>query len=503
AITVTGTAAGNTLTTTLGGLSADLSPYHENIKDVIIGGSEQPAAGVLFAISRLTASSNEDLKVTEIKFNVEGSIVADDDFGKDSPFGFWLAEATGENIWGSHLNGLTFAKTENLITVTGNPITTVTKGTSKHIVIGGTPLTSATTGREGKIVVESGWIKATGSTSAKTISASGNVNYNSGDTLTLRAGLLNSAVNASSPSAQTFLKGQPGITIAKFDLKSAKSSNNKEIEDIKISRIEVYLSNDTSSFANTKALVLADDGVTTYTITRDTASSTANTSVFIPASTSPANTVTLTRDGSAKTITIVSDVTAGASGKVYARLVSTGTRGAGVTSKKDIVCSSSDQTAAEHTIGSSQMTLSYNSSTSNPSQFEDVSGSSEKLIIGANLNVDNNENVTITASSKIKIKLDGSVDKMAITELKVKAGAPSFSTTWLSVSGTPFNNSTKTYDGSFTGAALPFTITKNTTTQFRVYLKIDASKVADGDTLILTILDGSISAVGAISTQSI
>ena len=494
----TGSAAGSTLTTANGGLSISLSAYHTNIKDVVIGGPEQPTpSGVLFAIAKLTASNTEDLNVTEVKFNIEGSVIVDDDFDNVSPYGFWLAEATAANTWdaGAHLAGLTFSKTGNVITITGNPITTVTKNTSKHLAIGGTAKKpGANAGRQGKIVVESGWIKASGATSAKSVTSTGSVNYNSGDTLTLAAGILNSAINSSSPSSKTILKGLAAVELARFDLKSVKSSNNADIEDIEITRIEVYLSSDTSNFTNTKIKI--DGGAD---INRD-AASTANTHIFLP----PAGTYILNKDGTAKVVTVYSDAAAGASGKVYAKLIASGTQGKGALSTKTISCTSSDQTAAEHTIGTAQMLISSNSSISPTSQYLDVTNTpaGDKVVFGGTLNVDNNEDISLTVGSLLQLKLEGSVNKMAVTALKINAGA-GFATVWLNSGATPFNNASQTYSGGLTGAVLPIVLTKNTNTQFQVSVTFNQALVNDGDTMKITFLNGGLTGTGATSTQTI
>jgi hypothetical protein len=498
-ITPTGSAAGNTLTTASGGLSVSLSAYHTNIKDVVIGGAEQPTpSGVLFAIAKLTASNTEDMNVTEIKFNIEGSVIVDDDFGNISPYGFWLAEATAANTWdaGAHLAGLTFSKTGNIITVTGNPITTVTKNTSKHLVIGGTAKKpDANSGRQAKIVVESGWIKAAGVTSAKALTSTGGVNYNSGDTLTLAAGILNSAINSSSPSSKTILKGLAAVELARFDLKTVKSSNSIDIENIEITRIEVYLSSDTSNFTNTKIKI--DGGAD---INRD-AASTANTHIFLP----PAGTYILDKNGTAKVVTVFSDAAAGAAGKVYAKLVASGTQGKGALSTKTISCTSSDQTAAEHTIGTAQMLMSSNSSISPTSQYIDVTNTplGDKLVLGGTLNVDNNENISLTVGSQLQVKLEGSVDKTAVTALKINAGAPGFATVWINSGVTPFNNASQTYSGGLTGAGLPIVLTKNTGTQFQISVTLDQALVKDGDTMKITLLNGGLTGTGATSSQTI
>lgn len=499
-ITPTGSAAGNTLTTTSGGLTASLSSYHNNIKDVVVGGAEQPTpSGVMFVIAQLAASNTEDMNITEVKFNVEGSVIIDDDFDNVNfaPYGFWLAEATAANTWGAHLAGLTFSKTGNVVTVTGNPIITVAKNTSKHLVIGGTAKTTATSGRQGKIVVESGWIKATGATSAKAITSTGSVNYNSGDSLTIVAGVLNSAVNSASPAAKTILKGQTAVELARFDLKAANSSNSLQIENIEITRIEIYLSSDTNNFTNTKIKI--DGGAD---IARD-AASTSNTHIFLP----PAGTYILNKDGTAKVVTVYSDAAAAASGKVYAKLVASGTQGKGVTSTKTITCTSSDQTAAEHSIGSAQMLMSSDSSISPASQYLDVTNApaGDKLVIGGKLDVDNNEDINLTVASQLQVKLEGSVDKMAVTALKINAVAPGFATIWLSSGATPFNNATQTYSGGLVGAnpALPATLTKNTATQFKIFVTLDQSLVKDGDTMKITLINGGLTGTGATSGQTI
>ncbi|HOT78028.1 MAG TPA: hypothetical protein PK467_19730, partial [Candidatus Wallbacteria bacterium] len=188
--------------------------------------------------------------------------------------------------------------------------------------------------------------------------------------------------------------------------------------------------------------------------------------------------------------------------------MASGTKGKGDVSGKTIVCTSADQSGSEHSIGSSQMLLSSNITTGPSSEYLDVANnpSGDKLVIGANLNVDDKESVTFNSGSRnIQMKLEGSVNKAAVTAVKIYAGSPGFATTWLNAAN-PFNNTTQTYNGDFTnnGVAVgPLTINSSTTEQFKLFVTLNQALVTDGDTLKITILNGGITGAGASSLQSV
>jgi len=505
-ITPSGTSvSGNTLTTVSGGLSiADAKTF--DTKEIIINDGSSKLAAVV----KLTASNTEKLGITEIKINIDGDVDFTSDFDSGTPYGFKIVEMNADNVTASNEVQMTS------VTKSGNQITFaldssaaqslfVNSNSTKNIIIEATPKSTATAGHKAKIIVESGWIKAAGVTSAKSITSTGNVNYSSGTMQEFINGILNAAVSSSSPSAKTILKGQTGVELAKFELKSANSANNNQIEDIKISRIEIYTSSDTTNFTNTRIQVLANDA-STYTMLRDGSLSSSSNHVFIPLSTANSNTVTLGKDNTVKTVTLISDAASVATGKIYSKLIASGTRGTGVVSGKAITCTSSDQTAAEHTVGSAQMVLSSNSSISPQTAYLDVtsSSSSDKLVMGANLNIDDKEAVAFNAGSRnIQVKLEGTVNKAAITALKIKTGS-SFASVWLNALN-PFNNASVAYNGDFAdgGVAIAdFQLSKSTLTQFKVFVTLDQTLVADGDTMKITIINAGMVGAGAVSAQS-
>jgi hypothetical protein len=505
-ITPSGTSvSGNTLTTTSGGLSiADAKTV--DTKEIIINDGSSKLAAVV----KLTASNTEKLGITEIKINIDGDVDFTGDFDSGTPYGFKIIEMNADNVTASNEVQMTsVTKSGNQITFTLDSSAVkslfVNSNSTKNIVIEATPKSTATAGHKAKIIVESGWIKAAGVTSAKSITSTGNVNYSSGTMQEFINGILNAAVSSSSPSAKTILKGQTNVELAKFELKSANSANNNQIEDIKISRIEIYTSSDTTNFTNTRIQVLANDA-STYTMLRDGSLSSSSNHVFIPLSTANSNTVTLGKDNTVKTVTLISDAASGATGKIYAKLIASGTRGTGVISGKAITCTSSDQTASEHTVGSAQMVLSSNSSISPQTAYLDVtsSSSSDKLVMGANLNIDDKEAVAFNAGSRnIQVKLEGTVNKAAVTALKIKAGS-SFASVWLNALN-PFNNASAVYNGDFAdgGVAIAnFQLSKSTLTQFKVFVTLDQTLVADGDTMKITIINAGMVGAGAVSAQS-
>ncbi len=282
---VTGSAAGNTLTTATGSLSVGPSDKigiggtaTTDTKEIKLGDKSD---GMLVIPIKITPGSAEDVKITEIKLNVEGFDLTTD-FGIPPAYWMWrdnppaVSDLTAAGI---NLSGVTITPTGgSLVTFTkASGITTITAGITTCLVIGVQPGSPAN-GRSGKFVIKGtpvGSIKGLGATSGKEFYSTGSVNDGTGTMQKVVTGILSASLDPSSVS-QTLLKGQSGITIAKFRLSSALSSTGGIIEDINLNKVKIYTSADTSNFSAAPQIKIGGSGL----IARSGISSDTNTHVY-------------------------------------------------------------------------------------------------------------------------------------------------------------------------------------------------------------------------------
>jgi len=279
-LSVSGSAAGNTLTTSTGSLAVGLSDKigiggtaTADTKEIKLGDKSD---GMLVIPIKITPGSAEDVKITEIKLNVEGFDLTTD-FGTPPVYWIWrdnppaVSDLTAAGI---SLAGVTITPTGgSLVTFSKSTgITTITAGLTTCLVIGVQPGSSAN-GREGKFVIKGtpvGSIKGLGATSGKDFYSTGSVNDGTGTKQKVISGKLAAALDPSSVS-QTLLKGQSGVTIAKFNLSSALSSTGATIEDINLSKIRIDTSADTSNFSAAPQIKIGASALVTRTaISSDT-----------------------------------------------------------------------------------------------------------------------------------------------------------------------------------------------------------------------------------------
>ena len=451
-VSISGSATGNTLTSTSGGLSVSDAKTNDT-KEILINSP----LNALAAVVKFTAAS-ENLNITEIKINVAGDVIFDSasgDFDGASPYGFELRlsdlTSIAVNPVVKSANTFTFTPVAPIAVTTAAPVT---------LVISNKTRSSATAGRKAKISIETGFVKATGAVSGKTVTSTGSVNYNSGTDQQLVTGLLNAAVDATSPAAKTILKGKTNETLGIFKLTSDDSPVYSGVlrEDITLTDFKITLSAASSNVSNVK-IILSGQGGSGFVGTYSPASSSTYDYTFNLAG---QNITLVNSAGGYRLVSVVADIaSSAAASNINVKMSASGVKGAGVISSKTLSCSSADLTAATHTISTSAFTISQNS-TYNPSALDLIASTSTK-VMAIDLSADNTENLSV---NRAIIKFEGSsITGNKITELIIKDAYGNVILT----QANPFASS-DTMDVAISPAIL---LTKATTTFWSVWVKVD------------------------------
>ncbi|MEZ7892491.1 MAG: carboxypeptidase-like regulatory domain-containing protein [Candidatus Wallbacteria bacterium] len=483
-LTVSGTAAGNNLTTVQGTIAVSDAKTVDT-KEIIIG-----SANTLAAIVKI-AASNEAVNISEIKADIEGADFSSD-FDSATPFGFKLTK-----IGSTTPLAATVARSGNTLTFAIAPAVNIAAGANDTILIEGNPLkATAVAGHKCKVTVQSGMVKATGVTSSKTITSTGSINYNTGTLQELITGKLTASVDSSSPTTKTILKGKTTETLAIFKISSDVSSNSNEIENITLTKAKVNVSGSTSDFSN---LVLKI-GANSYS-PASSASAEGNTTDYTFDLSAPVVTISKTSGSNFILASVVADVAAGTSlTGVTAKLLKSGMEGTGVTSGRTITNSSNDQLGATHSISTAGFTASINASQNQASTtfkgpFASYTAPTDQKVMAVDLTADSKDDINV---NKLILKFNGS---SAISSKITKIVVKDSTATALATSNSPVFDSNGNTTINFTSN---LNIPKSTTKYVTIHIDMSSIDTGnDNSSFYFTVENGGFSAQSVTASQTV